>query len=150
MLTLSKKTDYALIALSYLAEQSGRIASAREIAKAYNMPAALLMNLLKELNQHKILRSSRGTNGGYQLAVDLHKVSLYEIIRITDGDVHTTECSCETEVPSGCRVAVNCPIQSPLKAFHHKMIRFLRDVKLSDLILPGHRIDVPLELVGVS
>jgi Rrf2 family protein len=150
MLTLSKKTDYALIAIGYLAEQSGRIASAREISSAYNMPAALLMNLLKDLNQHKILRSSRGTKGGYQLSADLHKISLYDIVRITDGDVHTTECSCETDLPCGCRVADNCPIQSPLKAFHHKMIRFLKDVKLSDLILPGHRIDVPLELVGVA
>jgi len=150
MLTLSTYTDYALIALGYLSEQSGRVASAREIANAYNMPAALLMNLLKDLNQRKILHSSRGTKGGYQLAVDLHKISLYDIIRITDGDVQTTECSCETEVPCLCRVADNCPIQSPLKAFHHKMIRFLKDVKLSDLILPGHRIDVPLELVGVT
>ena len=150
MLTLSKKTDYALIALGYLAAEAGRIAPAREIAAAYNMPCALLMNLLKDLQQNHIVRSLRGTKGGYQLAGDPHRISLYDVIRITDGDLHTTECSCETEIPCSCRVSHNCPIQSPLKAFHHKMIRFLKDVKLSDLILAGHRIDVPLELVGVT
>ena len=47
MLSLSKKTDYALIALAYLAERPGRVASAREIAAARNLPAALLMNILR-------------------------------------------------------------------------------------------------------
>ena len=148
MLTLSKKTDYALIALGYLAERAGRTASAREIAAAYNLPTALLANLLKDLHARQILTSLRGTKGGYRLAADPHQVSLYQIIQITDGDVQTTECACSGE--STCRVSTLCPVQSPLQAFHHKLVKFLKDVKLSDLILAGHRIDVPIELVGVT
>ncbi len=143
MLTLSKKTDYALIALGYLAERAGRTASAREIAAAYNLPTALLANLLKDLQACGIVASLRGTKGGYRLSADPHKTSLYEIIRITDGDVHTTECSCTAD--RLCRVSELCPVQRPLQAFHHKLVKFL-----NDLILAGHRIDVPVELVGVT
>jgi len=148
MLTLSKKTDYALIALGYLAERAGGTASAREIAAAYNLPTALLANLLKDLQGEGIVTSLRGTKGGYRLSTDPHTISLYQIVRITDGDVHTTECSCTADTL--CRVSELCPVQRPLQAFHHKLVKFLKDVKLSDLILPGHRIDVPVELVGVT
>ena len=38
MLCLSKKTEYALAALAYLAERSHRVSSAREIAEAPTCP----------------------------------------------------------------------------------------------------------------
>ena len=39
------------------------------------------------------------------------------------------------------------PTEPPLLAVHSKLMRFLKDVKLSDLVLPGRRIDVPVEMV---
>jgi Rrf2 family protein len=152
MLSLSKKTDYALIALTYLAERPGRVASAREIASAYDLPVSLLMNILKSLHQAGILTSTRGTKGGYRLQVDPGTRSLYELIQIVDGDPQLAECTSHDDCnsPSACKVSRTCPVQSPIKALHHKLIRFLKDVKLSDLILPGHRIDVPVELVGLG
>jgi Rrf2 family iron-sulfur cluster assembly transcriptional regulator len=157
MLSLSKKTDYSLIALAYLAERPGRVAPAREIAQAHDLPLPLLMNILKDLHQHGMLRSVRGTKGGYQIAIDPAAVSLHELITITEGRVQTTECITDTkccekgETPGeDCRVIRTCPVQAPLQALHHRLVRFLMQVRLSDLILPGHRIDVPLEMVGIS
>lgn len=164
MLTLSKRTDYALIALAYLAERPDRVASAREIAEAYGLPLSLLMNLLKALNQQGWLKSIRGTKGGYRIGVDPHRLSLHDLIEALEGPVRTTECvgrsegetaadagdGCEGTEPCQCRVQANCPIQAPLRALHHRLVRFLKEVKLSDLILAGHRIDVPLEMVGVG
>ena len=45
MLALSKKTDYALISLAYLAEQAGRVASAREIGEGFQLPVAVVANM---------------------------------------------------------------------------------------------------------
>jgi Rrf2 family protein len=156
MLSLSKKTDYALIALAYLAERSGRTASAREIAEVRSLPAALLMNIMKELQQQGMVRSLRGTKGGYQLAVDPHAVSLHELILALEGPVRLIECAaesggCEHETladADDCRVSGRCAVQAPLQALHYKLVRFLQDVKLADIILPGRRIDVPVEMVG--
>lgn len=153
MLALSKKTDYALIALAHLAERPGRVASARQIARTYDLPPALLMNILKAMHHHGFLDSIRGTKGGYRLAIDPRDHSLYELVQLVDGDVHLTDCA-----PAGqglllstdavCKIAGGCPIQSPIHALHHRLVRFLKEVMLSDLILPGRRIDVPLEELG--
>src|SRR5436309_8700346 len=86
MLSLSKRTDYALIALAYLAAHSGRVASAREIAQAYDLPLALLMQILKVLHQQGIVQSTRGTKGGYTLHADLDSLSLHDLIGVLEAD----------------------------------------------------------------
>jgi len=73
MLAFNKKLHYALIAINYLAQRPERIASAREIADAHNLPLALLMNILKDMHHKKVLRSLRGTRGGYSLDIDLRQ-----------------------------------------------------------------------------
>lgn len=139
MLALSKKTDYALISLAYLAEQSDRVAPAREIAQNYDLPAPIIQNILKCLQQNKILQSTRGVKGGYRIASDLSAMSLYELIAIVDQTNDTCECAYDLEAAS--------LQQGPVVALHLKLTRFLREVKVSDLVLPGRRIDVPLERV---
>lgn len=150
MLSLSKKTDYALIALGDLAEDTQRVASARQIAVRCGLPVSLLMNILKSLHGAGFIQSIRGTKGGYRLAIRLHEVSLHELIVVVDGGFRLTECSGQRaicEQPS-CRLAGRCPIEAPLQALHYRLEQFLEDVKLSDLIVPGQRIDVPLEMIG--
>src|SRR5687767_12699326 len=89
MLRLSKKADYALISLGYLAEHPEHVVSAREIAERCQLPLPLLMNILKVLHQRGVLKSSRGASGGYRIASDLSKLSLLElsgILENADGD----------------------------------------------------------------
>jgi Rrf2 family protein len=136
MLSFSRKTDYALIALAHLAGRAG-VASAREIGQTYRLPISLVMKILKRLQRHGIVKSVRGVNGGYQLGLDLHTVSLYDLI---DAISHGTN--------SDDGVSAVSVMEPPLLAVHSKLMRFLKDVKLSDLVVPGRRIDVPIEMVG--
>jgi Rrf2 family protein len=143
MLSLSKKTDYALIALAYLAERPSGIASAREIAAARNLPAALLMNILKELHHIGIVRSTRGSQGGYELAIDPSTISLHDLIVAMQGPVKLVECAGEATPcthdniadADACRVSGHCAVQAPLQALNDRLVRFLQDVQLSDVIL---------------
>src|SRR3954463_1185143 len=142
MLRLSKKADYALISLGYLAERGGTVISAREIAERCQLPLPLLMNILKVLHQRGILRSVRGATGGYQLAGDLSKMSLLELSDIVErGGENGGEPHDGTK-----RLALHAPAQ----ALQYRLIRFMKDVTVADLVLPGRRIDVPLERVGVT
>ncbi len=143
MLCLTRKTDYALTALGYLAERQDRVVSAREIARAFNLPEALLMNILKSLQGDAILQSTRGKRGGYQIACDLDGVSLYQLIQILEGKV---EPGCDHEDMPGVGRRGWKP--APIRAIQSKLMQFLRDVALSDLVLPGRRIDVPLEALS--
>ena len=65
MLRLSKKADYALIAMKHLAQkQDATSASAREIAGAYDIPIELMAKVLQKLVRTGLLRSLQGTRGG--------------------------------------------------------------------------------------
>ena len=76
MLRLTKKADYGLMALKYLAEQPAAWASrstcrarcAKDIAEAYHIPPPLLAKILQTLARAGMLVSHAGTNGGYALA----------------------------------------------------------------------------------
>ena len=69
MLRLSKKADYALMAMKHLALSADRgSSSAREIAEQYDIPIELMAKVLQRLVQRGLLLSHQGTRGGYQLA----------------------------------------------------------------------------------
>src|SRR4051794_10141309 len=131
MLCLSKKAEYALVALAYLAEQPGCAASAREIAQRRDLPPPLLMNILKNLQIHGLLRSSRGVKGGYRIERDLAGVTLYELIAIVDcaGHVADGDCGCRDHVrgiASGVEFARVAESLAPVQALQFKLVRFLK------------------------
>ena len=145
MLCISKKTEYSLVALAHLSEKPAKTASAREISQSWNLPLPLLMNILKNLQVHGLLRSTRGVKGGYRVDRDLNSLSLYELIAIVECDEQPGgegDCGCMEHVAEAARVEGS---QGPVQALQFKLVRFLKDVRVADLVLPGRRIDVPLE-----
>src|ERR1039458_5826113 len=91
MLKLTKKADYGLMALKYLAEHPETLAlSAKDVADAYGIPAQLLAKILQLLTKNGLLRSHAGMNGGYALARDARTVSAYEVIHAIDGPFFIT------------------------------------------------------------
>jgi Rrf2 family protein len=151
MLCITKKTEYALVALGHFAEIAGRSASAREIAASRGVPHALLMNVLKNLQNHGLLRSTRGVKGGYRLDRDLNSISLYELIAIVDCASHSIDagdCGCLDHLHEAANDLERARVagsQGPVQALQFKLVRFLKEVRVADLVLPGHRIDVPVE-----
>src|SRR3954462_12936269 len=130
MLCLSKKAEYALVALAYLAEQPEQVASAREIAQGRDLPAALLMNILKNMQGHGVLRSSRGVKGGYRIDRDLNGLSLYELGSIVDCLGHSPQgdCGCLEHVRSADQeMARVVDSQGPVRALQFRLVRFLKD-----------------------
>ena len=70
MLRLSKKADYALMAMKHLARKTDSAAStsAREIAEQYDIPIELMAKVLQRLARSGLLTSHQGTRGGYTLS----------------------------------------------------------------------------------
>ncbi len=110
-----------------------------------HLPAALLSNILKELHHHGLLHSTRGARGGYELACDASAISLHELIVAMEGPIRLVACAeeagaCEHETPGdadACRVSGRCAVQAPLQALHHRLVQFLKRVKLSDVAPRG-------------
>jgi Rrf2 family protein len=144
MLALSKKTDYALLCLAYLAGHDAQVASAREIAEANDLPVPLLMQILKTLHRHGLLESTRGSKGGYRLGANLSAVSLFSLTQMLE----SADGEMAGEV-NGIVTEAQAVVHPPLVALHRRLLQFLQDVKISDVVRSGHRIDVPLQSVRV-
>ena len=84
MLKLTKKADYGLIAMRYLAENPGSC-SAKDVAEAHGIPAELLAKILQKLVKAQLLRSHHGVNGGYVLARDARTISAFDVIKAIEG-----------------------------------------------------------------
>ena len=82
MLRLSKKADYALMAMKHLAADAPHgTASAREIAEHYDIPLELLAKVLQQLTRRGFLVSQMGIHGGYHLARPTSAISVADVIQ---------------------------------------------------------------------
>ena len=112
MLRLSKKADYALMAMKHLAVHGDRgSSSAREIASLYDIPIELLAKVLQRLVRGGLLASHQGTHGGYKLARGPAQISLADVIQAIDGPVTVTACSSDE---GACEQFAKCNVRDPL------------------------------------
>jgi Rrf2 family protein len=131
MLKLTKKADYGLMALKYLAEHPETPAlSAKDVADAYGIPAQLLAKILQRLTKTGLLRSSAGMNGGYALARDPRQISAFEVIHAIDGPLFLTSC---TKGTKPCDLTPNCTIKEPLARVNETIIGVLKSISIHDL-----------------
>jgi len=90
---LSKKSQYAFRALTYLAEKykEGPVLIS-DIAKKKNIPVKFLENILLELKKADILGSKKGKGGGYFLKKDPSKIKMATVIRLVNGPIAMLPC----------------------------------------------------------
>jgi Rrf2 family protein len=90
---LSKKTQYGLKALGYLATKFGEgPVLIADIAEVKHIPIKFLESILLLLKQNGILESKKGKGGGYYLATSPKKTSIAKAIRIIDGPIALLPC----------------------------------------------------------
>jgi Rrf2 family protein len=90
---LSKKTQYALQALSYMVEKhTDDPILIAEIARQKNIPIKFLENILLSLRKAGFLESKKGKNGGYFFAQAPEKIKLSSIFRIIEGPIALLPC----------------------------------------------------------
>lgn len=90
---LSKKCQYALHALTYLADvKEDESVTIGEIADARHIPKKFLEAILLDLKNAGILGSKKGKSGGYYLIKPANKISIIEVIRHVDGAVAMLPC----------------------------------------------------------
>jgi Rrf2 family protein len=135
MLALTRKSDYALVALTHLAQETGRVASAREIADLYRVPLPILMNILKTLAREGMISSVRGARGGYKLARNPRDISLRMVVRAIEGPVQLFQCASASkhDSPKECDQEHWCPITGPARAVNGRLQEFLEEVSLEEL-----------------
>ncbi len=145
MLRLTKKADYGLMALKYLAEHpEAPSVSAKDIADTYGIPAQLLAKVLQRLAKVGLLRSHAGMNGGYALAKASNTITAFEVIHAIDGPLFITSC---ITIHGACDLAGHCTIKEPLRKVNDSIKDLLSAIRIADLIEP---VDQEQHAAGVS
>jgi Rrf2 family protein len=130
MLKLSKKVDYALIALMHLAQQGeGTSWSAREIASENGLPPDLLAKILQRLAREGLVASHQGTKGGYRLGRPADRIHVVSVIEAVDGPLSLTQCF--SDDGTSCDQLDTCNIKSPLQRVNDQVLKMLSQMTIA-------------------
>jgi len=134
MLKLSKMTDYAVVILADMAQNTNKHSSmsASMIAQNTKLPEPTVSKILKLLSKHDLIASSRGANGGYTLNRDPQEINMKHVVAATDGPVALT--ACVDESTQCCDMAETCTIKGQWNPVNAAMQNALESVSLKQMM----------------
>jgi Rrf2 family protein len=128
---ISRKADYAIRALIYVAAVNGKkTCSINEIAENEKVPREYLAKILKELTQKGFLISYKGVNGGYRLAKPRTDISFLDILEATQGPFIISSCNMEYQDETGCKGKDKCAAFPFWDDLHKKLKKVFREMTL--------------------
>ena len=139
MLRVSKIIDYGTLVLTHMASDPQRVFSAADLAATLGLGQPVVSKVLKLLTQPGIVRSTRGSRGGYALGRAAQDISIADIIDALDEQPFgLTEC---TATPGACSVEAACNIRSNWQHINALVRRTLEQVSIADMVSPTATIE---------
>ena len=132
MMLFSRPSTYAIRALTYLAMQPpGKLSGTREISEREDIPNFFLGKVLLQLRRGRLLRSYKGTGGGYQLALPPDKINLLMIVHCIAGDELFDTCILEDHE---CGSHRQCALHESWVAIRDELRAVLERNTLAELV----------------
>lgn len=133
MLKLSKKIDYALMAMQYIAfMEDDQVVNTKTISEKYNIPLELLAKILQKLAKKGLVISHNGPKGGYILSKAPSAISVGEVIEAIEGPIGIAECYHENEA-NLCSQKALCNIRTPIGVIQGNIIQLLNGISLQQM-----------------
>ncbi len=127
---VTAKVDYAVRAMVELAAADGGPVKGEAIANAQAVPLRFLENILIELRHARLVRSQRGSEGGYRLARPAETITIADVIRTVEGPI----ASIRSERPDELSYSgVAAPLRDVWVALRASMRMVLETVTLADV-----------------
>lgn len=102
---ISKKTQYGLRAMIFLASKENEFHSLREISIKEGIPFNYLEKICSQLEKNKLLDSRKGVNGGYKISMSPKKIKVGSVMRALEEKISLVDCidsSCFCERKKNC------------------------------------------------
>jgi len=130
-------TEYSLIITLHLARRRGEGGSptaARELAESERLPGDYVEQILLRLRRAGIVSSVRGAKGGYRLAQEPDKISVFDVM--TASERQTFQSNCDDHRIDGLRCGpdMSCTIRPIWTELQNRIDGFLRSVTLADML----------------
>ena len=142
MLKLSKRADYALLALQYMATiQSGidahpRVVNTKEIAEEHHIPVELLAKVLQTLARHQLIESHHnGPKGGYVLGREPKDITMAQVLEAIEGPLGLTDCSHERNDHSQCEQMNHCNTSNAPFQIQESIFQLLNSMSIEALLV---------------
>ena len=132
MLKLSKKIEYGLLAVQYVATHPEKLVSAKEMSDKLNISFEFLSKTLQRLMKQGLVVSHQGIKGGYELAKSPEDISIADIIIALEGNPSLVECV-KFDGAITCGRAKECTIKKPLVIMQHKINKILKTTTIAEI-----------------
>jgi Rrf2 family protein len=131
MKPISKKGDYAIRGMVYLAGQPpGRVVLASEIARAMDVPPMFLSKIFQQFSKSGLVKSYRGSGGGFLLGRPPETITLCEIVEAVEGPIMPNRC---VITGGACNRDKVCTVHPVWKKVQTSIVDILSGVTLKDL-----------------
>lgn len=132
MLWMTKKIDYAFLALHVLLNQKDdSVLRVTEISKVWSVPQKFLSKIMKELVDAGIVISKYGPGGGYVLGMKPADVTFRNVIEAVEGPIYLLKCIKEDP---GCEHFANCPQIHAWSDLQTDLVKLLESKSLEALV----------------
>lgn len=128
MLNITKKVEYALIAIRHM-NTSKNLCSSREISSIYNVPHEIMAKTLQKLCKMGYVKAVKGSQGGYYLNISINNVNLIDFFENLEGPIGIVKCSTD----SNCDLIEKCNIKSPINKINANIRNILSKISLHDI-----------------
>ena len=131
MLRFTKRADYGLMAIHYIAihEDHGAV-SAKRISDEFHIPAELLAKILQRMAKKQLITSQNGPKGGYALARRPTEISVGDVVRALEGPINIVSC---LEASSDCPQMAHCNLRRPVQKIQAAISQVLDTMSLAEL-----------------
>lgn len=131
MRLITRNTDYAVRALSYIARQEEKVVSVSELVDKIKVPRPFLRKILQTLNKRRILVSYKGQGGGFALAKKPGEIFLTDLIEILQGGpIKLNECLFRKMF---CRDIKNCALKQKIEIIERYVVSQLKSITIASL-----------------
>ncbi|HAT84016.1 MAG TPA: Rrf2 family transcriptional regulator [Clostridiales bacterium] len=129
---VSTKGRYALKMLLDLAEHQGcGVVALKDIADRQKISKKYLEQIIPLLSQSDILKTIRGSQGGYRLAQSPDKYTVGDILRLTEGSLSPVSC---VEEPSECESSEDLALLGVWQGLYKAVNEYLDGITLQDIV----------------
>jgi Rrf2 family protein len=131
LMQIPRRVDYGLRAVIYLSGQDReKCCSIAEIAKQQGMPRKFLEKIIQDLIRGGLIKSKRGSCGGYALARAPEEISFNDVIEAIDGPIVVNTCLDEH---LGCDQMPRCTMIGVWSEVQQKINAVLRGTTIAGL-----------------
>ncbi len=131
---ITRNTDYAIRALCYIVKSNKNMVSVKELVEGLKMPGPFLRKILQELSRKGILRSYKGKNGGFVLAIRPEKIYIGELIEIFQGQIKLQEHIFRKKI---CPEIKSCILKKKIDVIEEYTILKLNSLSIASLLKTG-------------